>query len=194
MFSKLGTPRCCCCLQTTWIRWCIHFVYLRTLYRSQISFSSIHAGGYTQSVFSLNSERTTVDPVEYHCNGQENNLQSCDNQASSICFNHAVTTIACVRRNASGIIVMHEKKARVYEFIMLYTLYVFTISDACSSGDLRLWGGQAHYEGNIELCTDHGVWSAVCDSNWGFQDAAVVCKQLNYTNSSKKASNCILKH
>ena len=58
-----------------------------------------HAGGYAQSTSSSSSE-LTVDPVEYHCNGRENNLQNCDNQSMSRCSSGV--TIACVQRNASG--------------------------------------------------------------------------------------------
>ena len=64
----------------------------------------------------------------------------------------------------------------------------FPNSDPCSSGDTRLWGGKTEYEGNIEICTDHGVWSAVCDVDWGSATAVVACRQLNYANSSKQTS------
>ena len=58
-------------------------------------------------------------------------------------------------------------------------------SDPCSLGDIRLWGGETEYEGNIEICTNHSVWSAVYDYSWDTDDAVVACKQLNYTDSSK---------
>ena len=66
---------------------------------------------------------------------------------------------------------------------------MYYTSDPCSSGDIRLWGGETESEGNIEICTDHGVWSAVCDEYWDTADAAVACRQLNYTNPSKKTSS-----
>ena len=74
----------------------------------------------------------------------------------------------------------------IYTSHALYS--VLTISDPCNGGDIRLWGGQEEYEGNIEICTDHGVWSEICDSSWGDTDAIVACRQLNYTNSSKEAN------
>ena len=52
-------------------------------------------------------------------------------------------------------------------------------------GDIRLWGGSNQYEGNIELCTDRGIWSTVSDSSWGNADAVVACRQLGYAISSK---------
>ena len=54
--------------------------------------------------------------------------------------------------------------------------------DPCNSGDIRLWGGQTEYEGNIELCTDHGVWSVVSDNSWGNAEAVVACRQLGYSD------------
>ena len=55
------------------------------------------------------------------------------------------------------------------------------LADPCSIGDIRLWGGESEYEGNIELCTNHGLWSAVSDSVWTNANAVVACRQLNYT-------------
>ena len=74
------------------------------LYGSLSLHKLIHAGGYTNSTRSY-SNIMTVDPVEYHCSGRESNLQTCDNETVSWtrCSNWDVTTIACVRRNASGI-------------------------------------------------------------------------------------------
>ena len=57
--------------------------------------------------------------------------------------------------------------------------------DSCGRGDIRLWGGNNQYEGNIELCTDQGIWSTVSDVTWESEDAVVACRQLGYTNSSK---------
>ena len=40
-------------------------------------------------------------------------------------------------------------------------------------------------EGNIEICNDYGVWSAVYDYYWDYSDAFVACRQLNYRDFSK---------
>ena len=61
----------------------------------------------------------------------------------------------------------------------------YNCQDSCRKGDIRLWGGSNQYEGNIELCTDRGIWSTISDIIWEFTDAVVACRQLGYTNLSK---------
>ena len=48
----------------------------------------------------------------------------------------------------------------------------------CSSGDLRLVGGDRESEGRVEICVE-GFWGTVCDSGMGREEAVVVCKQLD---------------
>ena len=70
---------------------------------------------------------------------------------------------------------MPNRKPRVKQLLFI------SFADPCSMGDIRLWGGKTEYEGNIELCTNHGLWSAVSENSWSNADAVVACRQLNYT-------------
>ena len=49
----------------------------------------------------------------------------------------------------------------------------------CSDGDLKLIGGTTEYEGTVLLCINN-AWGTVCDYNWGYNDAQVVCDALGY--------------
>ena len=47
----------------------------------------------------------------------------------------------------------------------------------CTSGEVKLVGGQIASEGRLEVCVD-GFWGTVCDEGWDEEDALVVCRQL----------------
>ena len=49
----------------------------------------------------------------------------------------------------------------------------------CSSGNLRLVGGERENEGRVEICVE-GFWGTACDSGWGQEEAMVVCSQSGY--------------
>lgn len=48
----------------------------------------------------------------------------------------------------------------------------------CTDGEVRLIGGLNKYRGRVEVCVNR-VWGTVCGySNWGRQEASIVCKQI----------------
>ena len=57
--------------------------------------------------------------------------------------------------------------------------YLPNLATNCTEGDVRLAGGLHPTEGRVEVCAQ-GRWTGVCSSNWNYQDAFVVCRQLGY--------------
>ncbi|XP_037530254.1 neurotrypsin [Nematolebias whitei] len=47
----------------------------------------------------------------------------------------------------------------------------------CKQGSVRLQGGRSKLDGRVEVYLG-GVWGSVCGSQWGDEDASVVCRQL----------------
>ena len=44
---------------------------------------------------------------------------------------------------------------------------------------MQLRGGIVPEAGTVEYCVN-GTWKAVCDNNWDYKDAFVVCRQLGF--------------
>ncbi len=52
-------------------------------------------------------------------------------------------------------------------------------TNTCTEEDIRLVDGLISTEGRVEVCRN-GRWRGVCDTNWNYRDAFVVCRQLGF--------------
>ena len=99
-----------------------------------------------------------TSPALFHnilCNGDESSLEECSYSALPLdsynyYYIYAVVGVICQGNTTS--------------------------ETECSSGDLRLVGGQSESEGRVEVCVD-GFWGTVCDQNWSQREAIVACRQ-----------------
>jgi len=56
------------------------------------------------------------------------------------------------------------------------------------SQTVRLVGGQGQHEGRVEILYN-GQWGTVCDDDFGYKDALVVCKSLGYESGHALTDN-----
>ena len=68
--------------------------------------------------------------------------------------------------------------------ITIQPIYLHTVIDACTDGDVRLIDGETVAEGRVEICIN-SVWGSVCDDGWDVIAAGVVCNQLGFQSASK---------
>ena len=79
---------------------------------------------------------------------------------------------------------------RIYihtEYVLLCDKFYVDADKECVTGEVRLVGGVTNSSsGLLEVC-GNGRWGTVCDyrNEWNYENAMVVCRQLNLPTASK---------
>lgn len=122
-----------------------------------------------------------------NCSGQEANLLECSSELSPA---------SCVE--VAGIVCqgMSDHFWLVALCILHIAVELDTLVGNCTEGDLRLEGGVNNTQGRVEVCLNN-AWGTICNSQFGTNEARVICHQLGFSNTSNVMlllQKCIHRH
>lgn len=85
--------------------------------------------------------------------------------------------------------ILNVKVTIIIKYTYMYVNWlIFFILESCKNEDIRLQSitGQDN-AGRVEVCVD-GEWRLICQDNFEYTDASVVCNQLGFSPYGKTSS------
>ena len=132
----------------------------------------LYLGGraYSNAYFGAGSGPIVLDDVQ------------CSSSASQLleCYSRPILSHNCLHSDDAGVrcegVLYNWFPNLLYKPIFINCSFIAP----CTTGQLRLAGGNIPNEGRVEICLEN-LWGTVCTHSWGRMDAAVVCQQLGYS-------------
>ena len=145
---------------------------------------------FSNAFFSAGTGPIFLDDVQ--CTSSASQLLECSSNPilSHNCLHSADAGVACEGMLKRSINVMLATKIGHIIILISYTKSLLHIAP-CTTGQLRLVGGNILNEGRVEICMNN-VWGTVCDDSWGSIDATVVCRQLGYSPQGRISCSHLL--
>ena len=152
----------------------------RTSWKYYCTYCLLCAGGraYSNAYFGVGSGPIFLDDVQ--CTSSSSQLLECP---SSPILSHN-----CRHSADAGVGCEGTFYNQSWSILHKYWPDILDTPAPCTTGQLRLAGGNIPNEGRVEICVDN-VWGTVCDDSWERVDAAVVCRQLGFSAQGMHQKN-----
>ena len=96
--------------------------------------------------------------------------------------NHNICTFPALELVLQGSCVRIVRENQCYNLTYIHSSSHYFLD--CSNGDIRLTGGLSDSDGTVEVCYSN-IWGLIEVSEWGENDAIVICRQLGFISSSE---------